>query len=148
MLAMIGFKSHERGCACKDLLTRRKMEQFRKLIYLAVGWISVGLAIIGVILPILPTTPFLLVAVWAFSKSSPELAEKIRNHKTFGPLVRGWQDHGVVPLKAKAAAFTMMAAMAGYLWVYSSFPIWVLTLTTAILMAAAVYVGSRPSKPD
>ena len=49
---------------------------FRRLIYLGIGWLSRGMAAAGIILPILPTTPMLLVAVWAFGKSSPELAEK------------------------------------------------------------------------
>ena len=78
------------------------------------------MAVAGIILPILPTTPMLLVAVWAFSKSSPELAEKIRSHRVFGPPVRDWQDHGVISLKAKSLAIAVMALMGGWLWVFSA----------------------------
>ena len=73
------------------------------------------MAIAGIILPILPTTPLLLVAVWAFGKSSPELAEKIRNHRVFGPPVRDWQDHGVISLKAKVAGHLRIMALHGRL---------------------------------
>jgi uncharacterized protein len=117
----------------------------RKYIYLAFGWFSVGLAVMGIILPILPTTPFLLVAVWAFSKSSPELAERIRNHKTFGPFVRDWQDGGVIPLKAKILAMAMMTAASGYLWFYSRAPGWAAIAAIAAMVAAGVYILSRPT---
>jgi uncharacterized protein len=117
----------------------------RKYIYLAFGWFSVGLAVMGIILPILPTTPFLLVAVWAFSKSSPELAERIRNHKTFGPFVRDWQDGGVIPLKAKILAMAMMTAASGYLWFYSRAPGWAAIAAIGAMVAAGVYILSRPT---
>lgn len=117
----------------------------RRLIYLGVGWLSVGMAIAGVILPILPTTPMLLVAVWAFSRSSPELAERIRAHKVFGPPIRDWQDNGVISLKAKALALGIMTLMGGWLWVYSRLPIWLLVGVTCVLGGAALYVASRPS---
>ena len=51
----------------------------------------------GIVMPLFPTTPFLLVAVWAFSRSSPEMAEKIRNHPIAGAYIRDWEDDGVIP---------------------------------------------------
>ena len=65
--------------------------------YIGIGWICVGLGILGIVFPLFPSSPFLLVAIWAFSKSSPELAEKIRNHPVAGPAIRAWQDEGVIP---------------------------------------------------
>jgi uncharacterized protein len=118
----------------------------KKSLYLAAGWISVGLAIMGVIMPILPTTPFLLVAVWAFSRSSPELAERIRNHKTFGPFVRNWQDAGVIPTRAKFLAVAMMAGASDYLWFYSAAPHWAALMIIAAMVPIAIYVLSRPSQ--
>jgi uncharacterized protein len=96
----------------------------------------------------LPTTPFLLVAVWAFSRSSPELAERIRNHKTFGPLVRDWQDAGVIPIKAKILAMAMMTGASAYLWFYSSAPGWVAVIAIAVMMATSIYILSRPSNRE
>jgi uncharacterized protein len=111
------------------------------------GWLSVGLAIIGIILPVLPTAPFLILAVWAFSRSSPALAEKIRSHKTFGPLVRQWQDHGVIPLKAKIAAVVMMSAAGLFLLKFSPAPLWAGIAACVAMALVAVYVVSRPSLP-
>ena len=68
------------------------------------GLIFVGLAILGVVLPILPTTPFLLVAATCFAKSSPRLQKKLLANKTFGPLIHEWQQHRSIPRKAKRVA--------------------------------------------
>ena|SRR5688572_1290043 len=103
------------------------------------------MAVAGIILPILPTTPMLLVAVWAFGKSSPELAEKIRSHRVFGPPVRDWQDHGVITFKAKALAIAIMALMGAWLWIFGSLPVWLTLLIIAVMVGAGVFVGSRPS---
>lgn len=113
---------------------------------LGTGWLCVGLGIIGIIMPLFPTTPFLLVAVWAFSKSSPELAEKIRSHRLAGAYVRDWEDEGVIPLGAKIIAITMMAAMAGYLHFGSGAPGWVVIVAVTIMAAVAVYILTRPSR--
>jgi len=68
------------------------------------GIFFVGLAMLGVVLPILPTTPFLLVAAGCFAKSSPRLQKKLLANKTFGPLIHEWQKHRSIPRKAKRIA--------------------------------------------
>jgi uncharacterized protein len=103
------------------------------------------MAVAGIILPILPTTPMLLVAAWAFSKSSPELAEKIRSHRVFGPPVRDWQDHGVIAPKAKSLAIAVMALMGTWLWIFGHLPVWLTLLISAVMVGAGIFVGSRPS---
>jgi uncharacterized protein len=115
-------------------------------LYLTLGWLSVGLGILGIVMPLFPTTPFLLVAVWAFSKSSPALAEKIRQHPIAGPYVRDWQDAGVIPAKAKFLAVTMMATMLAYLHFGTTMPPWIQALVAAVLAATSVYILTRPSR--
>jgi len=100
----------------------------------------------GIILPLLPTTPFLLLAVWAFSKSSPEMAERIRNHRLAGPYIRDWQDEGVIPPKAKFVAIAMMSAMLVYLLMFSDIPQWTASLAAVILAAVALYIVTRPGR--
>jgi uncharacterized protein len=106
----------------------------------------VGLGAVGVIMPLFPTTPFLLVAVWAFSKSSPEMAERIRNHRIAGPYVRDWQDEGVIPLGAKLAALAMMAATLAYLALVAKVPNWGLASAGSVMLAAAIFILTRPSR--
>jgi uncharacterized protein len=117
-----------------------------RYLYLGLGWFCLGLAFLGIIMPILPTVPFVLVAIWAFSRSSPQLAEKIRSHKTFGPLVRAWQDHGVIPPLGKAIAVLMMTGMGFYLLRFSPVPQWAALVVCAVMVAVAAYILSRPSK--
>lgn len=97
-------------------------------------------------MPLFPTTPFLLVALWAFSKSSPELADKIRNHRLAGPYVRDWEADGVIPPGAKILAITMMTAMLGYLHFGSGAPAWVVIAAALVLAGVAAYILSRPSR--
>jgi uncharacterized membrane protein YbaN (DUF454 family) len=76
----------------------------KKWLLKVTGLVFVGLAILGVVLPILPTTPFLLVAATCFAKSSPRLQKKLLANKTFGPLIHEWQQHRSIPRKAKRVA--------------------------------------------
>jgi uncharacterized membrane protein YbaN (DUF454 family) len=71
-----------------------------------VGLFFVGLAILGVILPILPTTPFLLVAAACFAKSSPRMYKMLLDNKVFGPLIYHWQASRSIPKSAKIIALT------------------------------------------
>ena len=122
------------------------MKSLRRPLLLATGWFCVGLGAIGIVLPLVPTTPFLLVALWAFSRSSPELAAKIRNHPIAGTYVRDWEDDGVIPLGAKILAITMMTAMLGFLHFGSGLPGWAVLTAGAVMIAAGVYILSRPSR--
>ena len=122
------------------------VKALRRPLLLGTGWLCVGLGIIGIIMPLFPTTPFLLVAVWAFSRSSPEMAEKIRSHRLAGKYVRDWEDEGVVPVSAKVLATLMMSVMFGYLSIWSNAPAWLVIGAGLAMAGAAAYVLSRPSR--
>jgi hypothetical protein len=123
------------------------VDSLKKPLLLGAGWICVALGAVGIIMPLFPTTPFLLVAVWAFSKSSPELAERIRNHRIAGRYVREWQDEGVIPVGAKVIAVAMMAAMLAYLQFWSDAPAWVVVAAAIAMAGIAGFILSRPSRP-
>jgi len=122
------------------------VKALKRPLLLGTGWLCVGLGIIGIIMPLFPTTPFLLVAIWAFSRSSPELAEKIRGHRLAGPYVRDWEDEGVIPLGAKIIAVSMMTAMLGIMHFGTDAPGWAVASAGVIMAMAGAYVVSRPSR--
>ena len=100
------------------------MSRAARFAYLVLGLVCVALGVIGAFLPVMPTTVFMLIAVWAFSKSSARLEAWLLNHPRFGPRIREWRAHGTIPLPIKLTAWGPMAA----------------SLTVLIL-------ASRPSKP-
>lgn len=73
--------------------------------YFVLGWIAVGLGVAGAFLPLLPTTVFLLIAAWAFAKSSPRWHQWLREHPRFGHLIVSWEEHHAMPRRAKRVAF-------------------------------------------
>ena len=117
----------------------------KKIILLSLGWICVGLGFIGIFVPGLPTTIFLIVALWAFTKSSNKLRIWLLNHKKFGPFLRDWQEHRVVPLRAKILMVILQTCVV--IMVHYTFNNLFITIgLIVILVLVASYVLSLPSK--
>ena len=112
---------------------------------LAFGWLMVALGMIGVVVPGMPTTLFLITAVWAFSKCSVRLQCWLWKHKTFGPPIRAWHLHRIIPVKAKVMAAAMMTAS----FVYVTFFVaedWVLpAVLAAVLVPSSAWILTRAS---
>ena len=115
---------------------------------LALGFVCTAIGIAGVILPGLPGTVFLLIAVWAFSRSSERFHLWLYEHPRFGRTVRDWHAHRVIPVKAKVAAVSMMAATAvGLVWMSDGD--WRLPAVSGAVMAiVAVWIVTRPSRVE
>lgn len=108
------------------------------------AYISVGLAAIGVVLPLLPTTPFVLLAAFFASKGSPAFASWLEGHPSFGPAIRDWRRNRVIPLKAKALACSMMMLSWGLLIVLGAGGM-VLAVSGIFMAGIASYLLTRPS---
>jgi len=119
----------------------------KQRVYLCLGYASLALGIIGIFLPVLPTTPFVLLAAWCFTRSNPALAERLYNHPRFGSLLTNWRDQRAIPLRAKILALTMLAASYGViLWIADSL---VLSVLLAVIMGSvALYIATRPIPRD
>jgi uncharacterized membrane protein YbaN (DUF454 family) len=118
----------------------------KRALLLALGWLCVGLGILGAFLPVLPTTPFLIVALWAFARSSARFHAWLLHHPRFGPSLRLWERHRVIPIRVKALAFLGMAASLVYVLGFADLPPWGLVGMGAAMLAGALYVLSKPSK--
>lgn len=115
-----------------------------RFFYLALAYICVGLGMAGAVLPVLPTTPFLLVALWAYFRSYPERAEALLNHPRFGPALRDWREQGAIPTRAKIAAVGVMAM--SWLIVYLTAPHPAAPIVVGmILCCTGTFVATRPT---
>jgi hypothetical protein len=79
-----------------------------KMIYQVGGSISIGLAMAGLFLPVLPTTPFVLLAIFLFGKSQPEKVQEIMQHPKLGPFVQDYLDPKGIPLQSKIKALIVL----------------------------------------
>lgn len=115
-----------------------------RLIWLFAGSLAALLGIVGVITPILPTVPFLILAAFCFSKSSQRLHNWLITHPQFGPPILAWRERGAINLRAKWFSTGSMLVV----WVISAMlalPIWLLALQAAALSATALFIWTRPS---
>ncbi|MBM3789437.1 MAG: DUF454 domain-containing protein [Acidobacteria bacterium] len=90
------------------------MSHTRKALLMAAGILSVGLAAAGIVLPLLPTTPFLLLAAACFLRSSDRLHRWLITHRWFGPYIRNYREHGAVTRRAKSGTLILLWATLGY----------------------------------
>ena len=117
----------------------------KRMILLSLGWLCVSLGFIGIFVPGIPTTIFLIIALWAFTKSSKKLRNWLLNHKRFGPILNNWQQHKVVPRRAKILMVVLMS-LASVLFHYSLQNLYLTIGLVIILVLVAIYVISLPSK--
>ena len=118
----------------------------KRITLLFLGWLCVGFAFIGIFLPGIPTTPFLIVASRAFAQSSKKFHTWLLNHKKFGPILRNWESHRVVPRKAKIL-MVILQTLAVFLFHYSLQNIYLTIGLIVLLFFVAKYVMSIPSAP-
>jgi hypothetical protein len=119
----------------------------RKMLYLIGGWLALLLGLIGVLLPLLPTTPFVLVSAFCFSRSSERLHGLLLCNRHFGPILREWEEHGVIPIKAKWVATVMMVVMVSYPIIFKPIDLWLKGMMGLTVVFALLYIWSRPSRP-
>jgi len=121
--------------------------RLRRLPWQCLTWACVGLGAVGTVLPLLPTTPFLLVAVWAAPKGSPRLGQWLYQHPHLGPSLRAWQTQRAVPKRAKILAMGLLAISWLTLWLAQS-PTGVLLFTGLLFVSVAGFLLSRPTPKE
>lgn len=109
----------------------------------ALAVLSLVLGFLGLFLPILPTTPFVLLAAWAAARSSPRMLAWLENHRLFGQMLRDWRQGGVVSRKAKWGATTVMSISAVFL-LFTVPKLWAAAGAIACMAAVLLWLWRRP----
>lgn len=118
-----------------------------RAIYTLIGFISLALGIIGIFLPLLPTTPFILLAAFCFMRGSTRMHTWLINHKVLGPYIKDFQSGLGIPLRTKCIAITIMwLSLAVSAWIV---PIpWVRWLLLVPGIGVSIYLWRLPTKPN
>jgi uncharacterized membrane protein YbaN (DUF454 family) len=114
-------------------------------VLLACGFVFVGLAAIGTVLPVLPTTPLLIVAAACFARSSPRFYRWLLSTRAFGPMIREWRATRSIPLRAKVWAVTLIVITGGSSLALFVDPPWAKLVMGATLSAVIVWILRRPT---
>ena len=93
----------------------------------------------------MPTTPFLLLALWCFARSSKRFHDWLYNHARFGRYLQDWRYHSVIPPKAKFLSVTMMGASFVLVATRDGVSPWLLVVVAVVLLSVAAYILTRPS---
>jgi len=119
----------------------------RKLFWLLTGLASIAIAAVGVVLPLLPATPFLLIAAFAFARSSTRLNRWLREHRSFGPMIDDWHRDGSIDYKVKRTSIIVILMTPVITWLFGA-PLWIISGQIVVLSAAATFILTRPSPPN
>ncbi|MEP2531661.1 YbaN family protein [Shimia sp.] len=115
-----------------------------RFIWASLGILCVGLAAIGVILPLLPTVPFLLLAAFFFARSSERMHNWLLSHPTLGPPIEDWQSRGAIGPAAKRIATVSILLVFG-VSLALSLKTTVLIIQAVVLSCVLIFIWTRPS---
>jgi len=118
-----------------------------KLLFIFCGWVSLLLGVIGIFLPILPTTPFVLLAAYCFSRGSDRLHRWLLGQKTLGPIIQDWEHSHVIRLRAKWTATILLTLMMSYPIIFKAIPIYLKGVMALVGVSVLTFIWSCPSIP-
>ncbi len=118
--------------------------RWQRVLWAAGGALALITGIVGIFLPLLPTTPFVLLAAFCFSRGSERCERWLLEHPRFGPIVRDWRARRAVPLRAKQFASVML--VLGSVWGAFALPIALAWLPAVVCAATAVWLWRLPTR--
>ncbi len=119
-----------------------------RALFILAGLGFVGLGVAGVFLPLLPTTPFLLLAAACFARGSARLHRWLLAQPRLGPLIRDWQAHRAISRGAKVRATLLVVVTLGLGLVFASAPLWAKGLAVALVAGVQAWLWSLPEPPE
>lgn len=115
-----------------------------RILLQAFGLLFLLLGVVGIFVPLLPTTPFVLLAAWCFARSSQAFHQWLLDHKTFGPAIAAWRSRGAIPVRAKWIACGSLAASIAVIAIQVKI-VPVAASVIVMLLCIGAYIVSRPS---
>lgn len=113
-----------------------------KSVYIIFGSLSLALGIVGIFIPLLPTTPLLLLAAALYFRSSPQLYEWLLNHPKLGTYIRNFREYNAIPLRAKIVSITLLWLTIGYCVVAVIEPLWIRIALALLASAITIHILS------
>lgn len=113
--------------------------------FLVLGTLFLGLAALGIVIPVLPTTPFVLLAAACYLRASTRVHDRLLASRTFGPTIIAWQEHRAIPPRAKAVAIVMVTATFVISVVFVVEPLAVRAGLAVLGAILVVWLARRPS---
>lgn len=113
------------------------------MLYTLLAWICITLAVIGLVVPGLPSTPFLLLGAWAASRGSKRLHDWLHRHPRLGPVLKDWQQQRAIARRSKVLAISLLAVSWAISY-WSGASAIVLTLLAALFIALSMFLATRP----
>ena len=123
------------------------MTPARRIILIVVGFVSLALGGLGIFVPLLPTTPLVLIAAFAFANSSEKLHQWLLDHNVFGPLIDNRRRHRTISRTAKAMSVLSMVAVLLISWM-AGVALPVIAVQALVLGCVATFILTRPSLPQ
>ncbi len=114
----------------------------KRTLYKPLGFLFLGLAILGVLLPVLPGTPFLLLSAWFFARSSEKWHQWLLRSELFGPMIRNWEENRCISLRTKVVAILSMLGAGGASVVFAVQDTWIRVFALCLMAVGAVTVLS------
>ncbi|AKJ27461.1 YbaN family protein [Caldimonas brevitalea] len=115
------------------------------LLWRALAVVCIVAGLVGVLLPVVPTVPFLLAAAWAAGRGWPELEARMLAHPRYGPPIVRWRERGAVPRRAKWFACVGMACSGALVWL-TPLPLWFKVALPSVLLCVGIWLCSRPDE--
>jgi uncharacterized membrane protein YbaN (DUF454 family) len=127
------------------MTSKPSRSRISRLLFAALAYVSLGIGLVAIFIPGLPTTEFVLLAAWAATKSSPRLSAWLENHKVFGPILFNWRNGRLVTRSAKISA-TISMLLCAMLMVYLMHG-WPVYAAIGGMVLGNLWIWSRPEPP-
>ncbi|WAH57818.1 YbaN family protein [Pseudomonas silvicola] len=127
-------------------MTRPLPSKTARILFGLLAYVSLGIGLVAIVIPGLPTTEFILLAAWAATRSSPRLSAWLETHRLFGPILSNWRNGKVIVRRAKVSA-TLSMLVCSVVMVLTLKHAWPLYAAIGCMLVVNLWIWSRPEAP-